>query len=101
MHVNQPELPDAALSRHVAAAIRGDRAALERVVHAVQPLFSRLALRFFGCPRHAEDATQEALAQLVTKLDRFEGKSAFTTWAYRLATNKFCPWRAAPPNARR
>lgn len=96
MNPNAPAQPDAALSQDVAAAVRGDRLALERVVRAVQPLFSRLALRFFGCPRHAEDATQEALAQLVVKLDRFEGKSAFTTWAYRVATNKFLSMARSP-----
>jgi len=81
--------PSDTLTLDVAAALQGDRPALDRVVRGVQPLFARLALRFFGCPRHAEDATQEALVQLVTKLDRFEGKSAFTTWAYRVAANKF------------
>ena len=35
------------------------------------------------------DAAQEALIQIVTKLDRFAGHSGFTTWAYRVATNKF------------
>jgi RNA polymerase sigma factor (sigma-70 family) len=95
MTQNGIEPPDP-LADDVALAVAGDRAALDRVVRGVQPLFSRLALRFFGCPRHAEDATQEALVQLVTKLERFEGKSAFTTWAYRVATNKFLSMARSP-----
>lgn len=80
---NDPQADD------VVAARGGDRAALERIVRAVQPQVYGLALRFFGDPRDAEDAAQEALIQVVTKLDRFRGESALSTWVYRVATNKF------------
>ena len=73
----------------VRAALDGDKEALERLVEAVQPLVYRLALRFFGNPADAEDASQEALIQIVTRLDRFSGRSAFTTWAYSVATRRF------------
>lgn len=33
------------------------------------------------------DATQEALLALVRGLPRFDGRAAFSTWAYRVATN--------------
>ncbi len=55
-----------------------------------------MALRFFGCPQHAQDAAQEALVQIVTRLDRFEQQSAFTTWVYRVATNKFLSMARSP-----
>jgi RNA polymerase sigma factor (sigma-70 family) len=77
------------LAEDAAAAVAGNGAALERVLRNVQPLVARLALRFFGCPDHAADATQEVLLQIVEKLDRFAGESAFTTWVYRVATNRF------------
>jgi RNA polymerase sigma-70 factor, ECF subfamily len=35
----------------------------------------------------AEDWTQQALLQVLDKLDTFRGDSKFTTWAYRVATN--------------
>lgn len=73
----------------VRAALEGDREALERLVERVQPLVYRLALRFFGNPADAEDASQEALIQIVTRLDRYSGRSAFTTWAYSVATRRF------------
>lgn len=87
---------DDEVRRDVAAAVGGDRAALERVVRTIQPLVARLALRFFGCPDHAEDATQEVLVQIVTKLDRYEGASAFTTWVYRVSTNKLLSMARSP-----
>lgn len=33
------------------------------------------------------DALQDAMVQIVRKLDRFDGRSAFGTWAYRLTAN--------------
>src|SRR2546427_9348614 len=35
----------------------------------------------------AEDATQEILVKLITKLSTFEGRSSFRTWLYRIAVN--------------
>jgi RNA polymerase sigma-70 factor (ECF subfamily) len=35
----------------------------------------------------APDATQEALLAIVRGLPRFDGRAAFPTWAYRVATN--------------
>lgn len=35
----------------------------------------------------AQDATQEALLAIVRGLGRFDGRAAFGTWAYRVATN--------------
>lgn len=35
----------------------------------------------------AEDATQQALISIATALPKFDGRSKFSTWAYRIATN--------------
>ncbi|MCP4539498.1 MAG: sigma-70 family RNA polymerase sigma factor [Chloroflexi bacterium] len=35
----------------------------------------------------AEDSVQEALLQILAKLDTFRGESKFTTWAYRFVIN--------------
>lgn len=41
------------------------------------------------CGNHEDalDATQEALLTIARRLDRFDGRSSFGTWAYRVATN--------------
>jgi len=75
------------LEHLVEKARSGDRSALERVVTAVQGDVYAVALRFLWNPHDAEDATQEILVRLVTRLSSFEGRSAFRTWAFRLATN--------------
>jgi RNA polymerase sigma factor (sigma-70 family) len=38
-------------------------------------------------PQDAEDATQEILVKLMTKLPTFAGKSSFRTWLYRIVVN--------------
>ncbi len=38
-------------------------------------------------PQDAEDATQEVLIKLLTKLSTFEGRSSFRTWLYRIVVN--------------
>jgi RNA polymerase sigma factor (sigma-70 family) len=79
---DEPEL--AAL---VARAQGGERAALEQVVAAVQDDVFRLALRMTAHPQDAEDAAQEVLIKIVTRLDGFRGQSSLKTWAYRIAAN--------------
>jgi RNA polymerase sigma-70 factor (ECF subfamily) len=43
--------------------------------------------RVAGNDADAADATQEALLAIVRGLARFDGRAAFTTWSYRVATN--------------
>jgi RNA polymerase sigma-70 factor (ECF subfamily) len=38
-------------------------------------------------PDDAQDATQDALVSVVRSIDRFDHRSAFTTWLHRVATN--------------
>jgi RNA polymerase sigma factor (sigma-70 family) len=71
----------------VERAKAGDRAALEAVIGDVQDRIYNLAMRMLWHPADAEDATQEILVRLVTHLGSFRGESAFTTWAYRVASN--------------
>lgn len=71
-----------------AAAIDGDRDALTELVRRVQHPLYQLALQFLGHPQDAQDATQEILIRLVTRLATFEGRAQFMTWAYTVATRQ-------------
>ena len=75
------------LNTLVVAAKEGDRAALEKLVNAIQRDVYNLAVRFLWHPQDAEDATQEILIRVITSLTGFEGKSSFRTWVYRVACN--------------
>src|SRR5689334_4548778 len=65
----------------------GDRGALEAVVERHQAWIYNIVLRMVYLPEDAEDATQEVLIKLVTKLSTFEGRSSFRTWLYRIVVN--------------
>jgi len=65
----------------------GSRASLEELVAYHQPWIYNLALRMVHHPADAEDATQEILIKLLTRLSTFDGRSSLRTWLYRVAIN--------------
>lgn len=65
----------------------GDAKALERLVRGIQGRVHKLALRMLADPGAAQDATQEILIRIVTKLSTYRGDSQFETWIYRVAMN--------------
>jgi len=79
--------PDRADAELVTAAQAGDRAALDELLRRHHDRIAALCRRMCGNPADGADATQEALIAIVRGLDRFDGRAAFTTWAYRVATN--------------
>jgi RNA polymerase sigma factor (sigma-70 family) len=75
-------------SEALAARARdGDGAALTALVERVQDDVYRLSLRMLWHPEDAEDAAQEILFRIVTRIATFRGESSFRTWAFRVATN--------------
>ncbi|MBU6314882.1 MAG: sigma-70 family RNA polymerase sigma factor [Acidobacteria bacterium] len=71
----------------VAAAQQGDRRAMETLLRAQHDRIHAVCRRITGNESDAADATQEALIAVVRGLPRFDGRSAFSTWVYRIATN--------------
>lgn len=77
-------LPD---ERLVAAAQAGDEAAMNELLNRHYARVYAVCRRIAGSQRGADDATQEALIRIVRKIGSFDGRSAFSTWAYRIASN--------------
>jgi RNA polymerase sigma factor (sigma-70 family) len=71
----------------VVRARAGDRQALEDLIERHQMWIYNIALRMLFHPQDAEDATQEILIKVVTRLSSFEGRSSFRTWLYRIVVN--------------
>jgi RNA polymerase sigma-70 factor (ECF subfamily) len=71
----------------VSAAQAGDRDALDVLLRRHHDRLFAICRRIMGNQTDALDATQEALIALVRGLPRFDGRAAFTTWSYRVATN--------------
>lgn len=70
-----------------AAARDGDAAAAEALISLVSDRIYRLTLRMVTQRSDAEDATQEILVKILTRLSTFRGDAKFTTWAHRIAVN--------------
>ncbi len=73
--------------RLAAAAAGGDRRAMDVLLRRHQDRVYRLCRRMCGNEADALDASQEALITIARRIDRFDGRSAFSTWMYRVATN--------------
>ncbi|MHA6784638.1 RNA polymerase sigma factor [Pseudonocardia saturnea] len=72
----------------VVRAQEGDARAFELLARRHQDALYRLAVRVMGDPAEAEDALQEALLDAWRRIGRFRGESAFSTWMYRIVTNR-------------
>lgn len=68
-------------------AIEGDSVALGELIEALASGVFVIAKRMLWDHGEAEDATQDILAKVVTKLSTFEGRSSLTTWVYRISIN--------------
>jgi len=69
------------------AAAAGDRRALEQLLERHADRIHALCRRILHHPEDALDATQEAMLAVARGIGRFDGRAAFTTWLYRVATN--------------
>lgn len=78
----------------------GSRVALEELVARHQAWIYNLALRMVYRPEDAEDATQEVLIKLVTRLSTFDGRSSLRTWLYRIAINHLLDMKRSRAEAR-
>ncbi len=65
----------------------GRREALEDLVRRHQPWIYNIAVRMLYHHEDAQDATQEILIKVLTRLSSFEGRSSFRTWLYRIVVN--------------
>ncbi|MGE3343789.1 MAG: SgcJ/EcaC family oxidoreductase [Vicinamibacterales bacterium] len=90
MSANSPFLDTPAIDDEelrVRRAQEGDRESLEWLVRRHSPWIYNIALRVLCHPEDAQDASQEILVKVITRLSTFEGRSSFRTWLYRIAFN--------------
>ncbi len=71
----------------VAAARGGDRASLDQLLRRHYDRIFAVCRRITGNETDAADAAQEAMIAIVRSLAKFDGRSSFSTWVYRVATN--------------
>jgi len=71
----------------VTRAAEGDHEAFRVLVERYQGRAYGLALRVMRDEEQARDVVQEAFLKAYRSLDRFEGRSSFYTWFYRVVMN--------------
>ncbi len=75
---------DLALVRRCAG---GDPAALREIVRRHQGALFGFLAQMLGSREDAEEALQDVFLRVWQQAGRFEGRSAFSTWLYRVAAN--------------
>ena len=78
----------------IARAKRGDERAFTALVNRYEDLVYSFALKICRDREKAEETLQDTFVNIFQKLRQFRGKSKFTTWLYRIATNNcLMKWR--------
>ncbi|MGA8030229.1 MAG: RNA polymerase sigma factor [Bryobacteraceae bacterium] len=68
-------------------ARKGNQHAFRVLVERHSQSVFRLAFRMTGNEQDAEDLVQETFLRVYKQLDRFDGRSTFGTWVYRICAN--------------
>ena len=80
----ETQLPDQAL---IDGFLNGDSQSFHDLMSRHQDRVFAICLRVLGDRDAAFDAVQETFLTVFRKVDRYKGKSAFSTWLYRVAMN--------------
>lgn len=82
-------MPVATLSEAqlIERAAQGDSDAFGALVEPKLSMYFNAILRILGDRADAQDALQDALMAIHRDLPKFEGRSAFSSWAYRICIN--------------
>ncbi len=66
---------------------RGDSAAMERLILKYQNRIYNVILKICANGDDAAELTQDTFVKIIQSIGKFEGKSSFYTWAFRIAVN--------------
>ena len=66
---------------------QGDSAAMERLIIKYQNRIYNVILKICADRDDAAELTQETFVKVIENIKRFEGRSSFYTWAFRIAVN--------------
>lgn len=68
-------------------AKQGDLSAFERLILAYEVTVYQIACQMMNHSEDAKDISQEVFIKVFKNLKNFDGKSAFSTWIYRITVN--------------
>lgn len=76
----------------IARSRAGDMEAFEALVRRYQQMIHAVTFRMTGSASDAEDLTQETFIAAYDQLAGFKGEARFSSWLYRIATNRCLNW---------
>lgn len=71
----------------VKQAQKGDMVSFEALILQHEKMVYNIALRMLNHSEDVKDISQEVFLKVYRNLEQFDGKSAFSTWIYRIAVN--------------
>lgn len=71
----------------IKSALKGDMQSFEELMYQYEKKVYNVALRVFKNPEDAKDISQDVFIKIYKNLDKFDNKSSFSTWIYRITTN--------------
>ena len=66
---------------------QGDMKALERLIGKYQARIYNVIMKICSNPDDAAELTQDTFVKVIENVNDFQGRSAFYTWAFRIAVN--------------
>ena len=66
---------------------QGDSAAMERLILKYQNRIYNVILKICADRDDAAELTQETFVKVIENIEKFQGRSSFYTWAFRIAVN--------------
>lgn len=90
-----PDVTEALTRALVARAANGDAAAFAELIEGQYDRIYRTAWRWCGHRDDAEDVAQEVCVKIGQGIARFDGRSAFSSWVYRITLNAVRDWQRA------
>lgn len=90
-----PDMDDALHTALVARAANGDGTAFAELIAAQYERIYRTAWRWCGHRQDAEDIAQDVCVKIGQAIGGFDGRSAFSSWVYRITLNAVRDWQRA------
>ncbi|MFC1504753.1 RNA polymerase sigma factor [Spirochaetota bacterium] len=86
--------------QNITRFLKGDEAGFDNLVLKYQDRVYNMCLRYFNNTADAEDAAQETFVKVYRYIGKFQFRSSFSTWLYRIAMNT-CKNRSASSEYRK
>ncbi|GAB3926391.1 hypothetical protein GCM10011575_07510 [Microlunatus endophyticus] len=80
-------MPNDELDALVRAARSGNAGAMDELLVRIRPQVLRRCAKFLPCPMDAEEAAQDALLSISSKINTFDGRGTFLGWVAATTSN--------------